>query len=729
MRRAKGGSNRGRPGAAFAAAFLLVIRAHAQQPDTTKPDSTKVHRLAPQVVTSTRLSDVDETIPAQVDKVDVRNLSPGSAGAANALSRLPGVSVYDDQGTPAQPTLEVRGFNISPVVGVAQGVSVFLDGVRINEADAQEVNFDLIPMDAVERAQLIRGPATLYGKNTLAGALLFFSQRGSDVPVLSAEVSGGSFGAYGATVNAGGRSNGLDGYLSANFLDETGWRDQSGIRERSLFLNVGRKRDSTDLALTVMYANDNIAEPGSLPASWLAVNRQFNYTGGDFFAPELWHLSLRGERPWGAGMLRGALYFRHLSAEQFNVNVEAPSSDAFITNASYGLTGEWAALLRAWGRALALTVGGELGAADVKETIYARLTADTSVHYPGECDPATGLCANVHVPETDAAFFAQAVLQLSASTSLTAALRGDYVRLPFQDLYDSANSATSSYTHLSPRIGANFTVSPTVRGYATIGGGFRAPAPVELGCASPDAPCPLPYALGDDPPLRPVTLTSYEIGADWEPNGGVGTLDASLFLTDVHDEIVFTASTNTTGYFVNIPHTQRQGIELSGTLKLPLGMRASASYTHLLASYQSTGLLSSSLPVPDSIKPGNVFPLSPSDRVTFTLGATKVLGAGALDAELAMNAVSTQYLRGDDANAEAPLPGYAVWRLRFAYQLEHLGVSLAVRNLFDHVFSSFGTYGNNPVGPPGGPPAADPTERFYTPAAPRSFTLAVTVSR
>jgi len=709
------------------AAACLALPAAAQQRDSTRPDSTKVHRLAPTVVTGTRLGDVDETLPAQVDKIDVKDISPGSAAAAGALVRLPGVSAYDDQGTPAQPTLEIRGFNVSPVVGVPQGVSVFLDGVRVNEADAQELNFDLLPMDAVSRARLIRGPATLYGKNTLAGALLLFTERGDVVPTASAELSAGSFGAYGATVEAGGAARGLDGYVSANLYDESGWRQASAIAERSVFLNVGRKRDSSDLALSVLYADDRIGEPGSLPASWIAVDPTLNYTAGDFFAPLLWHLSLRGERRLAGGTLRGAIYYRSLQAEQFNANVGAASSDAYVANASYGLTAEWSAVIAAWHRPLALTVGGELGRANVNETIWARLTSDTAVHYPSDCDQSSGLCADVRVPETDAALFAQGELQLSAAASLTAALRGDWVREPFEDLLDSANSATSTFTHLSPRVGANVSLSPTVRGYATIGGGFRAPAPVELGCASPDAPCPLPYALGADPPLKPVTLTSYEIGADWDPSAG-STAEASLFFSDVRDEIVFVASSNAAGYFQNIPHTQRAGVELSGTLRLPLGMRASASYTWLAATYQSTALLASQLPVPDSIKPGNAFPLSPRDRFTFTLGITRALGAGAWSADLGMNAVSTQYLRGDDANVGPELPGYAVWRFRLAWQREHVAVALDVRNLFDRTFDSFGTWADNPLGPPGGPPS-DAVEPFYTPAQPRNFTVSVKLSR
>ncbi len=636
------------------------------------------------------------------------------------------MSVFDDQGTPAQPTLEIRGFNLSPVVGVPQGVSVFLDGVRVNEPDAQEVNFDLLPMDAVSRGQLVRGPATLYGKNTLAGALVLFTQRGETVPVLEGDVSGGSFGLFNATVNAGGKSGAFDGYLSANFFNESGWRDDGGLTERSIFLNLGRKRDSSDIALTVMYAHDSIAEPGSLPASWLAVNPRLNYTSGDFFSPELWHLALRGERTLGAGQLRTAIFYRHNASEQFNVNVNAPSSDAFLVNQSYGLTTEWSAPLSAWSRPMAFTAGIELARNDVSESIYARLTADTSVHLPPECN-ANGLCADVFVPEQDAGIFAQGVLSLTPALSLTAAARFDWVRVPFEDRYDSANSATSVFTHLSPRFGATYEFDPVWRGYAVVSGGFRAPAPVELGCASPDAPCPLPYALGSDPPLQPVTLASYEVGADWSPKGG-STLEASLFWSDVHDEIVFVASTNTQGYFQNIPHTRRAGVEVSGTLMLPRGMRASASYTFLNATYQSTVLLSSQLPVPDSVHPGDVFPLSPHDRVTFAFGATEVVGSGTIDGEIGMNAVSTQFVRGDDANVEAPLAGYAVWRLRATYARDHVAFTATVQNLFDHKFSSFATYADNPVGPPGGPPS-DEVERFYTPAQPRAFIVSLKLSR
>jgi iron complex outermembrane receptor protein len=154
-------------------------------------------------------------------------------------------------------------------------------------------------------------------------------------------------------------------------------------------------------------------------------------------------------------------------------------------------------------------------------------------------------------------------------------------------------------------------------------------------------------------------VRNFESGFDWEPRKGT-TLDVVAFRTDVHNEIVFVASQATAGFFQNIPRTRRQGLEMSGTLALPAGLRAFASYSFLDATYQSTVLLASALPEPDSARPGDTFPLSPRHRGTLGIGATRVIKTSVLDGSLAVRAVSSQYLRGDDTNRERPLPGYAV---------------------------------------------------------------------
>src|SRR6202012_2271058 len=108
----------------------------AQQRDSTRADSTKrstpAHTLGPVVVTDSRVTGVDRSAPAHVDDIKLDAVVPGPAAAFEGLRRLPGVGLFDDPGSRLQRELDLRGFIVSPVVGQPQGVSVFLDGVRIN---------------------------------------------------------------------------------------------------------------------------------------------------------------------------------------------------------------------------------------------------------------------------------------------------------------------------------------------------------------------------------------------------------------------------------------------------------------------------------------------------------------------------------------------------------------------------------------------------------------------
>ena len=94
----------------------------------------------------------------------------------DVLTRRLGVTSYDDLGSPYKLTLQSRGFAAGPVVGLGQGLSVFLDGVPVNEPDAAQVNFDLLPLERVTRIEVLSGTAALLGPNTLGGAVNLVTQ-------------------------------------------------------------------------------------------------------------------------------------------------------------------------------------------------------------------------------------------------------------------------------------------------------------------------------------------------------------------------------------------------------------------------------------------------------------------------------------------------------------------------------------------------------------------------
>jgi outer membrane cobalamin receptor len=102
------------------------------------------------------------------------------------------VHLGDTQSNPFQPDLFYRGFAGSPVLGASQGLSVFQDGVRLNEFFADTVNWDLVPEEAMGSVEVLAGADPRFGRNTLGGAILFHTKSGRTDTGTRAEISGGA---------------------------------------------------------------------------------------------------------------------------------------------------------------------------------------------------------------------------------------------------------------------------------------------------------------------------------------------------------------------------------------------------------------------------------------------------------------------------------------------------------------------------------------------------------
>ena len=263
----------------------------------------------------------------------------GTPNIQEYLTRLPGVTLNDEQGNAAQPDLTIRGFQVTPVTGVPQGVSVFLDGVRINEPTVEEVNFDLIPLDDLERIEVIRGPSVLYGRNTLGAAVNIITRRGGPALAIVPEFSWGSFGLQKYRAQVGGTEGPVDYYVAGTYSWENGWRDESAVRLGSAFGKLGYRQGGTDATLSFQYVNNRIEQPGSLPLSELQRDRTLNFTGGDFFNPRLEFGTFNIRQELGIGLaLEGNAFVRHFEAEQFNASLIGDNTRGFTDTLSAGGT-------------------------------------------------------------------------------------------------------------------------------------------------------------------------------------------------------------------------------------------------------------------------------------------------------------------------------------------------------------------------------------------------------
>jgi outer membrane receptor protein involved in Fe transport len=177
--------------------------------------------------------------------------------------RLGSVYVNDIQNNPLQPDLNYRGYTASPLLGTPQGLSLYLDGVRLNQPFGDAVSWDLIPRQAIESMTLVPGSNPLYGLNTLGGAVSLRTKDGYSSQGVSVGVNYGSWDRRSAEIEVGGHSaSGFHWYGTVNRLEEDGWRDFSPTEASQIFGKLGYRNDVTDLALGVAWADTDLTGNG-----------------------------------------------------------------------------------------------------------------------------------------------------------------------------------------------------------------------------------------------------------------------------------------------------------------------------------------------------------------------------------------------------------------------------------------------------------------------------------
>jgi outer membrane receptor protein involved in Fe transport len=659
--------------------------------------------------------------PVSVEILDAKRLrESGARSIQEALEQLAGVQLLDEQGITQQQSLSLRGLTAGPVTGRPQGLSVFVDGVRINEPAVEEVNFDLVPLEDVERIEVIRGPNALFGRNTLAGAVHITTRRGGREVESEVEAEGGSAGHQATRARASGPLGPLDGLLSVEQASTKGWRARSAATTVRAFGKLGYRGSDTDATLSYQVQRNDLHQPGSLPASMLAVDRSTNYTPGDYFRPMLNLVTANGRERLGAGFsLAANASFRALDAQQFNSSWL--SADSRVQNTTRTFAGtvqlEHKAPLGPFRSDVAL--GAEGARSDVR--IVVRQEPNARVQVSSELGlPLPRVTSDISDAQSSAAAFAQGSLRIVSGPldglALIGALRFDWIR---HDIADASPdepgkaSGRAAYAAWVPAGGLRWTLGPAVA-FVSYSDGFRAPAFLELTCSDASSPC-LGLQAGVAPDtsftdLRPVRSRTVEAGVAVSGWDGI-TVRASAFRIDLQDDIYAVTAPGTTNvFFQNVGGTRRRGIEVA--LRTPVGRAADleAGYAYTLATFETDVVLAT--PRTGGTEPvarGAELPMVPRHRATLG-GRWHVLPW--LDLSAAVRYVGAQRFVGDEQNVAPLLAAYAVVDAGAEARWRRLAFFVRGTNLLDTRYEVFGTYANN------GRAAGSPIEPFLTPGAP-----------
>lgn len=679
--------------------------------------------------------------------------------------RVPGVQVNDIQGSPFQGDLTYRGFRASPLIGAGQGLSVYLDGVRINEPFGDVVNFDLIPEFAVSSIALVPGANPAFGLNSLGGALAYTTHDGRSAPGLRGEISGGSFGRKRIDLSYGRNGRNDDGsgwhqYVAATGFEEDGWRDFSDGRLGQFLGRFGHDNGTTNWSLGLLLGSSKLVGNGLLPAytidaGELTEDLYFNrreavYTHPDQTKNQLGQLGFNVQHAVDADSSISALAYARKSrrdtingdeAEEAPVLPGDPNA-AFNTTATRQ-TGYGAAIsfARASG-AHQWQVGASVDTARVR---YRQLEQEgfftDTRGVVADAGEEPELSANVEGKSTSFGLYLTDTWQVGARTHVTGTARYNRSTVSNQlttrddvtDLIEVKPSERFSYNSINPALGiahrlGEAAATPTV--FANVARNTRVPTVIELGCADPDEPCRLPAGLQADPFLEQVKSTTVEAGLRW-PFAPGKRFSIEAYRTVNKDDILFrsTSVTGQLGYFANFPKTRNQGVDAefamsAGALDFGIG------YSYLEATYQADGVLRQG-ERNVTITPGTRIAGLP--RRTIKVAADWRMGYGfSLGADL--QSVGARGVSGnedgllEDPEAGEPLqardlkiPSYTLVNLRASWKpSKQWELYLNVNNVADKSYETFGALAETVFTPTGVYAGDEADALFVAPGAGRS---------
>jgi outer membrane receptor protein involved in Fe transport len=764
-------------------AIEVVAPTTAAKPARSRgaPQATRNLRrvlIYPTAPTPTARSGMDvDKVPAAVNAVGAAQIArTGSLNIGDALQQqVPGIILSDTTGNPFMPDIQFRGFVASPVAGTPQGLAVYQNGMRINEAFGDTVNWDLIPTAAIRSVTVVtNNPA--FGLNALGGAVNVLMKDGFSYQGAEINTMGGSFGRIQGSAQYGKQIGNYSVYGALEGVRDNGYRNFSESAIRRFYGDVGYRTDSSEFHLNVGAARNNFGASASVPVELLQKYWGATYTTPQTTDNRVAYANLTGKvevtPTWTIDGSVRVRTFRQKTVDGNPTETErcvadptllcfndddvpanglngAQLANPFPDSAMLGQIDRTTTRSTTTGATLQATNTDQLfghnnqfmvgtsfdsgvtrfGASAELGTIGSNYVVSGSGIFLGRSgEPVSIGPVSLRATNRYTGIYALDTFDVTDRFSVSGGGRFNYASINLQDQIGTDLNGSHTFSRFNPMVGGTYKITPELTAYAGYSEANRAPTPLELACADPARPCIVAAFLIADPPLKQVVSRTVEAGFRGSRELNIGTLGWKIggFRATNADDILAIPSPEVQGfgYFQNVGRTRRQGIEAQVNLTSK-ALQLYASYTLVDARFLDAMTLNSRSPFADAdgniqVVPGNRIPAIPRNRFKFgadysITDAFKV-GGDALF-------VASQYFSGDESNQAARLPGYSVFNLHASYQINKTyQIYGRVDNVFDNRYSTFGTFFNTadiPNFANGGEPFTD--ARTVSPARPRAF--------
>lgn len=644
---------------AVAAALTAGLSlAQTNDPPATPATPVVVATNAPVYVDASRTFRPTLEIPANVSVISAEAIrQSGLTDTAQALEHLGGLYLRRYSGNPSQVDLSLRGFGEN-----SHGrVLVLVDGQRINNADMAPANFQRIPLQNVDRIEIIRGPQTaLYGDYAVSGVINIITHAPSLEHTRTLAAHAGSDDTYGAAITASGPIAGDALYsLSAIWNHSGGWRDNAGYHDLYLEGNVTELlADRVNLRLTAFYAENQYDMPGSLTRQQMKLAPKHTTTPFDNYDAKLWGLKTLLD----AETQSGARFTATLSATRRDASAEMPSwytptiSDTLLDT-----------LIFSPRAALPYTLG----------TLENTLTLGGDVHFERLRFRNKHLRSRASLYDSDlnrltGALYAHNETRLTDTLTLTLGGRLERTRLRGDTLYYGAGQDNATVIRDGSSYDAALLYRPldTLKLYARLSSLYRYPFLDEQVSYNGG------YPIGVNQDLKPERGYNYELGTELRLHDEL-LLNLNLYHMDMKNEIAVDPST---WQQMNLNKTRHQGLDAELSWRRDRVAAASLIYSYARAKFRGGDYDDATVPL--------------VPRHTLTLrGELQFQTDFALIASL--RATDAQHLGSDFANRSDKLAGFATLDLALRYTpsyCKNLQLIFSCDNILDKTYATMAYY-------------------------------------
>ncbi|MGH6793815.1 MAG: TonB-dependent receptor, partial [Methylocella sp.] len=596
-----------------------------------------------------------DNIPALVQSVPAEDFArTNSPSVTDTLQQqVPGAVSIDVNGNDFSQDLRYRGFVASPRQGVPQGLAVYQNGIRVNEAFGDTVNWDLIPPQAIYRADIFTNNP-VFGLNALGGAVSLQMKNGFLWQGFDAQIMGGSFGRVSGLFEYGKQIDDYSLYVTGDATRDGGWRFFSPSTLFRLYGDLGYRTPGNELHFAASGARNSLGVIGPTPVLLLDQNESAVFTTPQTTLNEAGSVAFTGKfditPQWSVASnfyirtfeqrhtdgndadlidcggnlcLNPAEFPNDTKPSDFVILDQNGKPIPFSPSAIYGTIDHTSIHATTFGAALQATDSGKFfehenyftfGASVDRSLLSFSAKSQLGDIFPdlvigdGAFPGSGSIIATAgrigYVPTyltgntTYYGVYGLDTFSITPELALTAGARLNIAQIGTEDATGQAPelNINDTFSRINPVVGLTYKILPTVTAYGGYSEANRAPTPLEIDCANKNQPCLLENQLVSDPPLKQVMAHTYEAGlrgAQAIFDTGAVDWKAGYFRTDSTNDIVSEASTLTgRGFFANVPSTLRQGIEAEADFHYG-NLSAYVNYAFVDATYQFSGPLAS----------------------------------------------------------------------------------------------------------------------------------------